>query len=825
MTNIDKITDINIERSLKDSYLDYSMSVIVGRALPDARDGLKPVHRRILYAMSDLNLSHKAPYKKSARIVGDCIGKYHPHGDNAVYDALVRMAQSFSLRMTLIDGQGNFGSIDGDNAAAQRYTEARMTSIAEELLKDIDKDTVNFVANYDDSMVEPEVLPTRVPNILINGSSGIAVGMATNIPPHNLNELINGLIEIIDNKDATLSDIQEYIKGPDFPTGGIIFGKQGITDAFQSGKGRIKVRSKLHIEQNKNGRESIVVDELPYQVNKTKLIEQIVNLVKDKKIDGISDIRDDSDRNGISLVIELKKGIITDIVLNNLYKATNLEVSFSSNMIAIINKEPKLFNLMEFLNTFLSHRKSVIIRRTIFELQKAKARLHILIGLKVALEKLDDVISLIKSSADIKNARELLKDKYDLSIEQVNAILDMKLNKLSGLEIDKLEKEHIDLVETVKYLNSILKSEDILNQIIKDELIEIREKFPTPRQTEIVEDYEAISDEDLIPNEEMVITITHRGYIKRVATKIYEKQNRGGKGKTALTTNDDDFIVDFFTATNHNTLLIITDKGQLHWLKVYKIPEASRVAKGKAIVNLIKIEINEKIKSIIPTTDFNINKSLIFFTKNGLIKRTNLKDFSNVRSNGVRAILLDEDDELITVKIANIETKDVLIVTKNGQCVRFNINKTKDQGRSTRGAIGIRFKNESDEVVGTFLSENENDEVVTISEKGYAKRTEIGEYKQSLNKGGKGVIAMKLTQKTGVIVGVSSFEEDKDLMALTSSGKMVRVEMSSITKTLGRNTGGSRFINVGKDKVVTIAQSTKEVEEDESIEENIETSN
>jgi len=670
--NDENIENISIEDSIKTSYLDYSMSVIIGRALPDARDGLKPVHRRILYAMNELNLSSRAPYKKSARIVGDVIGKYHPHGDTAVYDALVRMAQPFSMRLPLIDGQGNFGSIDGDNPAAMRYTEARMTTLAEELLRDIDKDTVDFVPNYDDSMSEPDVLPARVPNLLLNGSSGIAVGMATNIPPHNLGELIDALLFMIDDKDATVDDITSIVKGPDFPTAGVIFGKKGIKDAYETGRGRIKIRAKTHIETMKN-KEIIVIDELPYQVNKAKLIESISNLVKEKQLDGVSLVRDESDREGMRVVIELKKDAMSEIVLNNLFKSTTMEMTFGVILLAIVNKEPKIFTLMELLNLFLSHRKTVIIRRTIYELEKAKARAHILEGLKIALDNIDEVIKVIRASKDTQEAKDELMARFGLSLVQASAILDMKLQRLTGLEREKIENELKALMEEIERLSAILKSEELLNQLIKDELIEIKQKFSTPRLTEIVDNYDDIDIEDLIPNEPMVITITHRGYIKRVSLKQYEKQNRGGKGKTAVTTYDDDFIENFFISNTHDTLMFVTNRGQLYWLKVYKIPEGSRTAKGKAVVNLINLQPDETIKTIIPTTDFDESKSLAFFTKNGTIKRTNLSEFKNIRSVGVRAITLEDDNELVNAAIINPEDKYIFMVTKKGMCIRFKI--------------------------------------------------------------------------------------------------------------------------------------------------------
>jgi len=843
------IASVDIEDSIKNSYLDYSMSVIVGRALPDARDGLKPVHRRILYAMDNLGVGSRSAYMKSARIVGEVIGKYHPHGDTAVYDALVRMAQKFSMRYPVVDGQGNFGSIDGDSAAAMRYTEARMTMLTEELLKDIDKDTVDFVPNYDDREVEPDVLPSRVPNLLLNGSSGIAVGMATNIPPHSLDELIDGLLLLLENKEATLEEVMEFIKGPDFPTGGIIFGKKGIIEAYRTGRGRVKLRAKTHIEKKPN-KDVIVIDELPYQTNKARLIEQIAELVKDKQIEGISEVRDESDKDGIRVVIELKRDAMSDIVLNNLFKSTTMESTFGVIMLAINNKEPKVFNLIELLKLFLNHRKTVIIRRTIFELEKARARAHILEGLKIALDNIDEVIELIRNSADTAVAREGLMSKFNLSELQANAILDMRLSKLTGLEREKLEAELAELMAEIARLDEILKSETLLENLIKEELLEIKNKFKVPRVTEIVDDYDDIDIEDLIPNENMVVTITHRGYIKRVPSKQYEKQKRGGKGKVAVTTYDDDFIESFFTSNTHDTLMFVTDRGQLYWLKVYKIPEGSRTAKGKAVVNLIQLQPDEKIKAIIPTTDFDESKSLAFFTKNGIVKRTNLSEFKNIRSVGVRAISLDENDELVTALIAQtyddipvtdpenelsvesevLEVEELqneidedsanaeedansgdetmlFVVTKKGMCLKFKISKVRQMGRTARGVTGIKFKEPGDEVVGAAVIESNDQEILSISQKGIGKRTTADEYRLT-NRGGKGVICMKLTNRTGDLVGVVMVDEEQDLMALTSSGKMIRVDMQSIRKA-GRNTSGVIVVNVDGDDVVSIASCPK----------------
>ena len=802
------IVDIKIEDSIKASYLDYSMSVIIGRALPDARDGLKPVHRRILYAMHDLNMTARTPYKKSARIVGDVIGKYHPHGDNSVYDALVRMAQDFAMRVPLVDGQGNFGSVDGDNAAAMRYTEARMTKLSEDLLRDIDKDTVNHIPTYDDTGKEPSVLPTRVPTLLVNGSEGIAVGMATKIPPHNPTEVMEALIHLIDNPKADATDLMEYIKGPDFPTGATIFGRQGFTDAYKTGRGKVKIRAKHHIE-TKGKKEIIVLDELPYQVNKARLVEQIANLSKDKMIEGISEVRDESDREGTRVVIELKKDAMSEIVMNNLYKQTPMQTTFGIILLAVHNKEPKIFNLPQVLNIFLNHRKTVIIRRTIFDLEKAKARAHILEGLKIALDNIDEVVKIIRASSNDAEASEKLMEAFGLSEIQAKAILDMRLGRLTGLQREKLEEELRMLLELIAELESILKSEEKLNTIIRDELVETKEKYDEPRRTEIEDSYDDIDIEDLIPNEPMVVTITHNGYVKRVPIKAYEMQRRGGKGKVAVTTHDDDFIEKFFVSNTHDTLLFVTNFGQLYWLKVYRIPEGGRVAKGKAVVNLINLKPDEKIMAIIPTTDFDESKSMAFFTKNGIVKRTALNDFSNIRSNGVRAIVLDEGDEIVTASITMPETKFLMIFTALGQVIRFDMDKTRTQGRTTRGVRGIKFKDEKDYVVDADVIENEQQELLTVSENGVGKRTEVEAYRLT-NRAGSGVISMKLSPKTGkTVIGNVIVDEEQDLMALTSIGKMIRVDMQTIRKA-GRNTSGVTIVNVDKDdRVVSIAKCPK----------------
>ena len=811
LLNNDDIQSINIEETLQNSYLDYSMSVIVGRALPDVRDGLKPVHRRILYAMDKLNLSFGAKYKKSARIVGDVIGQYHPHGDTAVYDALVRMAQDFSMRMELVDGQGNFGSVDGDSAAAMRYTEARMAKYAGELLKDLEKNTVNMIDNYDATTKEPDVMPTRVPNLLINGSSGIAVGMATNIPPHNPTEIMNGLKALLENPNITLPEIMEHIKAPDFPTGGIIFGKKGIMDAYETGRGRIKVRAKTHIEK-KGNRDVIVIDELPYQVNKARLIENVANLVKDKMIDGVSEIRDESDRDGMRVVVELKRDAISEIVLNNLFKQTAMQTTFGIIMLSILNQEPRIFGLIDILKHFINHRKTIIIRRTIFDLEKAKARAHILEGLKKAIDIIDDVIRVIRASKNEEEARDNLVSEFDFSPIQAASIVAMRLGRLTGLEIEKIENELAELMKLIAYLESILKSEDVLHTIISEEFDEILATYTTKRRTEIEDDYDDIDIEDLIPNEPMVVTITHRGYIKRVPLASYEKQKRGGKGKTAVTTYEDDFIENFFTCNTHDTLLFVTDRGQLHWLKVYRIPEGSRTAKGKAVVNLVNLVADEQIQSIIPTNDFNEDKSLVFFTKNGVVKRTNLSEFSNIRSNGVKAIVLDDTDALITAKIANKDIKYLFIVTKLAQCIKFEIEKTREQGRNTRGVRGIKFKHDGDEVVDANIIASDEQEILVVAEKGIGKRTDAGEYRLT-NRGGSGVIAMKMTTKTGKhIVGCLMVDEGMDMMALTKAGKMIRVDMQTISKS-SRNTSGVYIVK--GDEVASISRCPKEEKNDD----------
>ncbi|GAA6935330.1 DNA topoisomerase (ATP-hydrolyzing) subunit A [Helicobacter pylori] len=809
------IVEVGIDSSIEESYLAYSMSVIIGRALPDARDGLKPVHRRILYAMHELGLTSKVAYKKSARIVGDVIGKYHPHGDNAVYDALVRMAQDFSMRLELVDGQGNFGSIDGDNAAAMRYTEARMTKASEEILRDIDKDTIDFVPNYDDTLKEPDILPSRLPNLLVNGANGIAVGMATSIPPHRIDEIIDALVHVLENPNAGLDEILEFVKGPDFPTGGIIYGKAGIIEAYKTGRGRVKVRAKVHVEKTKN-KEIIVLDEMPFQTNKAKLVEQISDLAREKQIEGISEVRDESDREGIRVVIELKRDAMSEIVLNHLYKLTTMETTFSIILLAIYNKEPKIFTLLELLRLFLNHRKTIIIRRTIFELEKAKARAHILEGYLIALDNIDEIVQLIKTSPSPEAAKNALMERFTLSEIQSKAILEMRLQRLTGLERDKIKEEYQNLLELISDLNGILKSEDRLNEVVKTELLEIKEQFSSQRRTEIQEAYENIDIEDLIANEPMVVSMSYKGYVKRVDLKAYERQNRGGKGKLSGNTYEDDFIENFFVANTHDILLFITNKGQLYHLKVYKIPEASRIAMGKAIVNLISLAPDEKIMATLSTKDFSDERSLAFFTKNGVVKRTNLSEFGSNRSySGIRAIVLDEGDELVSTKIVDKNAKHLLIASYLGIFIKFPLEDVREIGRSARGVRGIKL-NENDFVVGAVVISDDSNKLLSVSENGLGKQTLAEAYREQ-SRGGKGIIGMKLTQKTGNLVSVISVDDENlDLMILTASAKMIRVSIKDIKETIGRNTSGVKLIDTA-DKVV-YANSCPKEEEPENLE-------
>jgi DNA gyrase subunit A len=802
---IEKITPINIEVEMKRSYIDYAMSVIVGRALPDVRDGLKPVHRRILYAMNENGMTHDKPYKKSARIVGDVLGKYHPHGDIAVYDSLVRMVQEFSLRYPLIDGQGNFGSIDGDSAAAMRYTEVRLGKISDEILGDIDKETVDFVPNYDDSLKEPSVLPCKLPNLLINGSTGIAVGMATNMPPHNLGEVIDGIMMVIDNPAVEWAELMTVVKGPDFPTAGFIYGRQGIRDAYSTGRGSVKMRARAIIEEVKN-KETIIVNELPYQVNKAKLIEDIAGLVRDKKIAGITDLRDESDKDGIRVVMEISRQAQANIILNQLYSHTQLETTFGVINLALVDGRPMVLPLKEIIVQYISHRKNVIIRRSQFELKKAQQRAHILEGLIIALDNIDEVIKLIRASKTPDEARDGLMEKFKLSIEQAKAILDMRLQRLTGLEREKIDAEYGELQKTIAWLKELLASEIKILALIKEELADIKARFSNKRKTEIIESTGDLMTEDLIPKEDDVITITNSGYIKRIAVDAYKQQRRGGKGVMGMETKEEDFVSDLFIGNTHDFLLFFTDKGKVYWLKVYGIPEAGRQARGTAIVNLLQLEPGEKINAYIPISKFDENHFLLMVTKKGTAKKTQLTDFSNPRKNGIIAISLDEGDKLVSVKLTD-GTKEMIIGTKHGKAIRFEENDVRDMGRSAYGVRGVRIIGE-DEVVSMAVVE-EGATLLTVTENGFGKRTTFDEYRTS-NRGGQGVITIDVNIRNGNVVDIRTVREDEEIMITTSNGIIIRVPASGI-RVQGRNTQGVKIMNVGeKDKVVGVATLAKE---------------
>lgn len=807
---VEKIAPVNIEDEMKRSYIDYAMSVIVGRALPDVRDGLKPVHRRILYAMNEQGMTHDKPYKKSARIVGDVLGKYHPHGDIAVYDALVRMVQDFSLRYPLIDGQGNFGSIDGDSAAAMRYTEVRLAKIAEETLGDIDKETVDFVPNYDDSLKEPTVLPCKLPNLLINGSTGIAVGMATNMPPHNLGEVIDGITIVIDRPDVELNELIKVIKGPDFPTAGFIYGRQGIYDAYSTGRGSIKMRARATIEEIKN-KEQIIITELPYQVNKAKLIEDIAGLVRDKKISGITDLRDESDKEGIRIVMEVSRQTQANILLNQLYSHTQLESTFGVINLALVDGRPQLLTLKDIIVQYIAHRKVVIIRRSQFELKKAELRAHILEGLRIALDNIDAVIKLIKACKTPDEARTGLVSKFNLSDEQAKAILDMRLQRLTGLEREKIDAEYGELLKTIAWLKELLASEAKILNLIKTELADIRARFADKRRTEIIESTGVLLTEDLIPKEDDVITITNSGYIKRIAVDAYKQQRRGGKGVVGMETKEEDFVSDLFIGNTHDYILFFTDKGKVYWLKVYEIPEAGRQARGTAIVNLLQLEQGEKINAYIPISKFDEKHYLLMVTKKGTAKKTALSEFSNPRKTGIIAISLDEGDKLVSVKLTD-GTKEVVIGTKHGKAIRFNENDVRDMGRGAYGVRGMKLVGE-DEVVSMALVE-EGTTLLTVTEHGFGKRTGFEEYRTS-NRGGQGVITIDVNVRNGNVVDIRSVREDDEIMVTTSNGIIIRVPVSGI-RVQGRATQGVKIMNVGeKDRVVGVATLAKEEENGE----------
>ena len=797
-----KIIERDIEDEMKTAYIDYAMSVIVSRALPDVRDGLKPVHRRILYTMYEDGLTSDKPYRKSATTVGDVLGRYHPHGDSSVYDAMVRMAQTFSLRYPLIDGHGNFGSIDGDGAAAYRYTEARMSKIAEIMLTDIEKNTVDFMPNLDDRLQEPTVLPAKIPALLVNGSSGIAVGMATNIPPHNLTEVINGIIKIIDDDNVTDDQLMQIIKGPDFPTGGMILGREAIKQAYTTGKGKITVRAEAEIEEMSNGRQKIIVTSLPYQVNKAKLIENIANLVKEKRIEGISELRDESDReNAVRIHIGLKKDANARVVLNQLYKNTQMQDTFGVIMLALVDGQPRILTLRQCLDYYIDHRKGVILRRTQFELDKALARAHILEGLKIALDNIDEVINIIRSSYD--DAKERLMERFGLSDIQAQAILDMRLKTLSGLQREKIEEEYNELMKLIAHLREILGSEKLVFEIIKEELIEVKEKYGDERLTKIVAAEGEFNEEDLIKEEQMVVALTHFGYIKRMPIDTYRSQKRGGKGISGISTREEDFVKQIFTTSTHDTVLFFSNKGKLYRLRGYEIPEAGRTAKGTAIVNLLSLDAGEKISAVIPISDFEDSKYLLMATKNGLIKKTPLQEYNSSRKTGLLAITLKDDDELIDVRLTDGQD-NVVLVTEKGLCITFDEKDVRPVGRSAQGVLGIRL-DEDDTVIGmeSIISDNKGVTLLAITENGFGKRTELDEYRVQ-NRGGRGVITYKITPKTGNIVGIRMTKEDDDVMLITNSGTIIRINVKDVS-ILGRATQGVTLMRTNEnEKVVSI---------------------
>ena len=789
---------VTIEAEMKKSYMEYAMSVIVGRAIPDIRDGLKPVHRRALFAMSELGNRWNRPYKKSARIVGDIIGKYHPHGDTAAYDTVVRMAQDFSMRYPLIDGQGNFGSVDGDPPAAMRYTEVRMEKMAEELLTDLDKDTVNFIPNYDGSLEEPVVLPARIPTLLLNGSSGIAVGLTTNVPPHNLTELVDGIIELIHNPELSVDDLMAFIKGPDFPTAGFINGRDGIVSAYRTGRGIIRLRARAIIERNaRNDKESIIVTELPYQVNKAHLIEKISDLVKEKKINGISDLRDESDREGMRIVIELKRDEISGVIINQLYKHTQMESTFGIIMLAIDSGQPRLMNLKEILGKFIDFRKEVITRRTMFELSRARERLHILEGLIIALDNIDEVIAVIKASQNAKTASEELMARFSLSEEQTRAILEMRLQRLTGLERDKIRDEHIEISALVKKLESILADSQKILDIIIAELEDIQKRYGDARRTEIVLSSTDIGIEDMIVEEDMVVTISHQNYIKRNPVSLYRSQHRGGRGKVGMGTKEDDFLERMFIASTHSHILFFTNLGRVYWLKIYQIPQAGRAAKGKAIVNLIGISKDEKITAVLPVTEFVEGKFVIMATRRGIIKKTDLIAYSNPRTGGIIALTLDERDELIDVKQTSGD-QDIFLGARKGNAIRFNEKNVRAMGRTARGVVGIRMAAD-DEVVGMEVL-SDNNSILTVSENGFGKRTEISEYRLQ-SRGGKGIINLKTTPKIGLVTRIKQVTGDEDIMLISNTGNIIRLGVNEVS-LLHRSTQGVKLIDLDDEETL-----------------------
>ena len=827
MADGEKIIQINIEDEMKSAYIDYSMSVIVSRALPDVRDGFKPVHRRVLYGMQDLGVYSNRPHKKSARIVGEVLGKYHPHGDSSVYDTMVRMAQPWSLRYPLVDGQGNFGSIDGDSPAAMRYTEARLRKIAEEMLEDLEKETVDFRPNFDDSLTEPTVMPTKIPNLLINGASGIAVGMATNMAPHNLSEVIDGIIAFVDNKDIEIEELLNYVKAPDFPTGGIIYGYEGVRDAFLTGRGRVVIRGKAEIEDN-NGREQIIITEIPYQVNKSEMIKKIADLVNDKKIEGISDLRDESDRNGMRIVFEIKRDAIANVVLNKLYKFTALQTSFSVNNICLVDGRPRLLNLRDMISEFVAFRHEVVIRRTRFDLRKAEERAHILEGLIIASDNIDEVIEIIKSSASPDSARERLSERFGLSEIQTRAIVDMRLRQLTGLEQDKLRAEFEELMATITDLKDILANEERRMQIIKDELKDMKAKYGDERRSRIEYSASEMRMEDLIADEEVVITISHAGYIKRTNLAEYKVQNRGGMGSKGSATREKDFLEHLFVATNHNYLLIFTEKGRCFWMRVYEIPEGNKLAKGRAIQNLINIPQDDKVKAYVKVQDLTDqeyikNNYIIMCSKLGVIKKTSLAAYSRPRSNGINAITIRENDELLEARLTNGEN-EIVLATSSGRAIRFNEAKVRPMGRNAAGVRGVTLTAENDEVIGMICVEDIFSTILVVSEKGYGKRTYLNDPEDKepvyriTNRGGKGVKTLNITEKTGKLLSIQVVSDEDDLMIITKSGVTIRMHIDTL-RTMGRATQGVRLINLkGTAEIAAIARVPRTEDEDEDIE-------
>lgn len=826
MSDGEKLIPINIEDEMKSAYIDYSMSVIVSRALPDVRDGLKPVHRRVLYGMYDLGVFSNRAHKKSARIVGEVLGKYHPHGDTSVYDAMVRMAQEWSLRYLLIDGQGNFGSVDGDSPAAMRYTEARMKKMSEDIMADIDKETVDFQLNFDDTLYEPKVMPTRVPNLLINGASGIAVGMATNMPPHNLTEVVDGTLAYIDNNDIEIDELINYIKAPDFPTGGVIYGYEGVREAFKTGRGRIVIRAKVNFEEV-NGKEAIIVTEIPYQVNKAEMIKKTADLINEKKIEGISNIRDESDRSGMRIVYELKRDAVPNVVLNTLYKYTQLQSSFSVNNIALVGGRPQMLNLKDLIHYFVEHRHDVVVRRTQFELRKAEERAHILEGLIIASDNIDEVIALIRSSKDGDEARTKLIERFSLTDIQARAIVEMRLRQLTGLEQDKLRAEYEEIMKLIQHLKDLLASKELRMQLIKDELIEIRDKYGDGRRSTIEYSGGDVSIEDLIADENVVITISHAGYIKRTNLSEYKTQNRGGVGQKSAGTRDQDFLEHLFVATNHQYLLFFTQKGKCFWMRVYEIPEGSKTSKGRAIQNLINIEQDDKVKAFICTQDLKdeeyINSHyVIMATKQGQVKKTPLEQYSRPRQNGINAITIREDDELLEAKLTNGDSQ-VLVAVKSGKLVRFEEEKTRPMGRTASGVRGITLADDKDEVIG-MVSVNKDDinetQLLVVTENGYGKRTKLvdddGEDVYRItNRGGKGVKTLNITEKTGALISINAVTDADDLMIINKSGLTIRMEVSDL-RVMGRATQGVRLINIkGNDSIAAVTKVMKEEESEE----------